>query len=173
MDEICSMADVAKPSLYELFPSKGNLYEATVTEELGHFTGHLLRAWADPEGDDPVSRTAARVGAVFSFAEQRPAGLAVLVDAWRRPAPGLRESLRNAKDGLTDRLAAVLREEVPGAAEPPLVSEILAVAALDSTMAVALKVLDDGAWSSEEAAAVLVGFLVAGLGSASSGRGPV
>ena len=168
VDAICAAADVAKPSAYELFPSKTALYEAAVERALVEMTGHLLEVWASPDAEHPRERTLARVEAVFRFAEERPDPFALLIDAWRRSPPGTGRTLEQAKAGMTERLAALLASELPPGGRRDLASEVLAVASLEATMAVALRVYEQGEWPSAETAELLAGFLYAGLGSVSS-----
>lgn len=165
VDAICAAAEVAKPSAYELFPSKLALYETAVEHALLAMTGHLLEVWESPDADHPRERTLARVTALFGFAEDQPDAFALLVDAWRRSPATTGRTLEQAKAGMTERLAAVLASELPASGGRGLAPEVLAVAALEATMAVALRVYEQGDWPADETAELLAAFLYAGLGS--------
>lgn len=164
IDAIASDTGVAKPGIYELFPSKDALFEATFERELQRFGDHVTAAYVESAQLDLPARTRARVDAVFRYAETNTDGLRLLLLASHHPTPAMVESFDMTRARLTDRLAAVIGDELTAAGLPAgRAAEALALLAVETTTAAALRSFSDPDWDPATVADLVAGFFVGGF----------
>jgi AcrR family transcriptional regulator len=104
LDAIAKRAGVAKPSMYELFASKDDLYDAAVAAEVERMVDFLQARREGGDASDAVARTRGRIAGIFEFAEARPAGVRLLSSA--------SGELRSAREAGVERVAVLIRSDL-------------------------------------------------------------
>jgi|SRR5689334_13707947 AcrR family transcriptional regulator len=118
MSAVAVRAGVPRAALYELYATKGALWDAAVGAELARFTDALVDAYTSTVGLDVRQRIRARYRAVFDFASRRPDGFRLLARVRAERFEGVVTEAEHTRDRLTRVLTDVLRVELAAASLP-------------------------------------------------------
>jgi len=122
IEEVAQQAGVSKPIVYEHFGAKEGLYAAVVDREMDHLVARVIEGVS---AGSPRERFEAAVLAFLTYAQEEPAGFAVLV----RDSPtgsAARRGLTRVIDDLAQRVGDVFRAEFERAGYDPKVAPIYA-----------------------------------------------
>jgi AcrR family transcriptional regulator len=121
LDEVALQAGVSKPIIYEHFGAKEGLHAAIVDRELDALVQRVTEGLA---GGTPREQFEGAVRAFLSYAEDEPAGFAVLTrDA---PSANVRPGLTRVIDDLAQRIGDIFQAELARAGYDPAVAPIYA-----------------------------------------------
>jgi AcrR family transcriptional regulator len=121
IEEVAQQAGVSKPIVYEHFGAKEGLYAAVVDREMD---GLVARVIEGVSAGSPRERFEAAVLAFLTYAQEEPAGFAVL--ARDSPTGSARRGLTRVIDDLAQRVGDVFRSEFERAGYNPKVAPIYA-----------------------------------------------
>jgi len=161
---VAQRAGLQKPSVYRLYPSKDDLYRATVEREVERFTTLLVELYGATSGQPLADRIRARATGVVQHVAAEPSGMALLTRALRTwPDDALDEGL-----GLRARVLDVLARFAHDEAERDGVSlgpaaVAMAAVTFGLTQAVVELAVDDDRWSVHQLAELLSETAVAAL----------
>jgi AcrR family transcriptional regulator len=132
MEAIAERAGTTKPTLYDRFGSKGQLYEYAVERDSEALVAHLFAAYSDVAGGPVGPMVEASVRAYFEFFAVRPDAFGLLFSSGRSEHAVLmaEKVLNTITDRLAEMVAAVMartgRPHAPHAR--PLAAMMLGVA---------------------------------------------
>jgi AcrR family transcriptional regulator len=106
IEEVASKAGVSKPIVYEHFGSKEGLHAAIVDREMDRLVARVTEGLS---AGTPRERFEAAVRAFLSYAEEEPAGFAVLTRD--SPNSSARRGLTRVIDDLAERVGEIFRSE--------------------------------------------------------------
>jgi AcrR family transcriptional regulator len=161
IESIAAAAQVTKPSLYEIFPSKDALYEAAVGIEVDRLAAMVSRAYEQTPTASLQDRTRDRVAAVFAYANESPDGVRLLLaveNGQRSEALGRR--MEGVRSAVIEGLAEVMRRDFARAgieAGPSL--DILAAVAVELTLTAAERCLSEGKTDPDAVVTMITAFL--------------
>lgn len=121
IEEVAQQAGVSKPIVYEHFGAKEGLHAAVVDREMDRL---VARVTEGVSAGSPRDRFEAAVLAFLGYAQEEPAGLAVLVRD--SPTGSARRGLTRVIDDLAQRVGDVFRSEFQRAGYNPKVAPIYA-----------------------------------------------
>lgn len=121
IEEVANRAGVSKPIVYEHFGAKEGLYAAIVDREMDDLVTRVSEAIA---AGSPRERFEAAVIAFMSYAQEQPAGFAVLTRD--SPSASARRGLTRVIDDLAQRVGDVFQSELERAGYDPAVAPIYA-----------------------------------------------
>ena len=137
MAAVAGRLGVAKPTLYRLARSRGELVQMCVDAEAERLLDHLYAAYGRGAGDDPASRLTAAQTALIRYCQDSPGGFALLFGGRHREA-------RTAVRRIEDRVRDLLRRDARAGGGDLLHPSIVAAAVLGSAVAVARRAREDG-----------------------------
>jgi AcrR family transcriptional regulator len=121
IEEVAQQAGVSKPIVYEHFGAKEGLHAAVVEREMDGLVGRVIEGVS---AGSPRERFEAAVLAFLTYAQEEPAGFAVLVRD--SPTGSGRRGLTRVIDDLAQRVGDVFRSEFERAGYNPKVAPIYA-----------------------------------------------
>jgi AcrR family transcriptional regulator len=121
IEEIAQQAGVSKPIVYEHFGGKERLHAAVVAREVDRL---FARVTEGVSAGSPRERFEAAVVAFLAYAQEEPAGFAVL--ARDPPSASARRGLTRVIDDLAQRVSEVFRSELQRAGYNPKLAPIYA-----------------------------------------------
>jgi AcrR family transcriptional regulator len=150
MSAVAARAAVPRAALYELYATKGALWDAAVGSELARFSDALVDAYTSTVGLDVRDRIRARYRAVFDFAARRPDGFRLLARVRAERFEGVATEAEHTRDRLTRVLTEVLRVELGAAGLPDgQLAEVLSVLFLGIGEAVARGCAANASWNAD------------------------
>lgn len=164
LDAVARESGVAKPAIYELFPSRDALFEAAVGRELDRLVERLLSAYQTSE-PRLSERTRARVAAGFAAAAEDPDRLRLLLVADRHPTPGIRALHDRAQARVVAALAAIIIDELEklGVHAPAAAAQALALMVTELTLAAAVSAFDEETWDRDGIERLVSDFVAGGF----------
>ena len=113
MDAIAAGAGATKPTLYDRFGSKNELYERAVRRDADALVEHLFAAYLTAAEQPVGMMVEASMTAYFAFFEQRPDAYGLLFSSGRSESAELmaQQVLDAVTDRLSDMVAAVLARQ--------------------------------------------------------------
>jgi AcrR family transcriptional regulator len=121
IEEIAQQAGVSKPIVYEHFGGKEGLHAAVVAREMDRL---VARVTEGVSAGSPRERFESAVVAFLAYAQEEPAGFAVL--ARDSPSASGRRGLTRVIDDLAQRVSEVFRSELQRAGYNPRLAPIYA-----------------------------------------------
>ena len=112
VDQIALRAGSTKPTLYARFSGKEELYARAVEREAALLTHHLFAAYDRAEREGLREGVSLGMRAAFEFAQQRPAGTALLFEPDTSAPSG--EASERAVQQVIDRVARIMRPILGG-----------------------------------------------------------
>jgi AcrR family transcriptional regulator len=106
MDVIAAGAGATKPTLYDRFGSKSELYERAVRRDADALVEHLFAAYLTAAEQPVGTMVEASMTAYFAFFEQRPDAYGLLFSSGRSEPAEL--MAQQVLDAVTDRLAGMV-----------------------------------------------------------------
>ena len=169
LDEISEAAGVRKPSIYDLFGSKDDLYRAAVEHEVSALIDFFRVANAETAHLPLSERSRRRMDAALTRAEDHPHGFQLLA----RARSSHSDDRPDAGQDMLDRLVSVMADNYrreSAAAGTPIDAGAELMARLFFSMAdqvIAMR-LDDDSWDRD----ALVDFLASFIGGGIAGVQP-
>ena len=129
MQAIAHGARTTKATIYANLGDKDNLYETVISREAAALRETLLAAYSGASGSAVPDQLRAGIGAIFTFAEQRPPGFRLLLGGVADNV-GTESVLRRVYQEVIDAITAMVQPRLeragvtnPGAA--PLIASML------------------------------------------------
>ena len=164
VDEIAAATGVRKPSIYELFGTKHDLFRAAVEHEVGELIDFFRVANAETSELPLAERTRRRVDAALTRAESNPHGFRLLARARTSWPGGDPDAVREVRDRLMSVMADNYRRESKAAGTPiNAAADLLARVFFTMADEIIDMRLSDESWDREALVEFLASFIEGGM----------